>query len=372
MKAADFFAAGGMVKLVEYEATRMPALARAYASATAATPFCASADGGTEQWAEELRTLPKQMTAAGTRSCSWRRIWLALSDESGGEVLGFVDACVRPARAGKEWRSGSTHAVVDIPRTGLIRFLWHEPGHREAGVALLDVAEQHLRDKAQVSDVYAFDQAYRYRFYMMSSAYLSQTAHHIHALLGTRDYERCNGECYYRWAGFEITAALAPSLPPGVRYRVELVPGRGRLPGTKVFAVSEETGKDLGVCVTISGAEFSVDSSHATDYEAASRLAFVTWLGVPVVATANRLHPSQGQGLGKALLAEGLKQMQFLGYRDAAISTAEKNYKAQVFYANYGGFSLVDWTWGLKRRQSFAPTSDEKLRASQPAVAASL
>ena len=64
--------------------------------------------------------------------------------------------------------------------------------------------------------------------------------------------------------------------------------------------------------------------------------------------------------------------MQFLGYRDTAISTAEKNYKAQVFYANYGGFSLVDWTWGLKRRQPFAPTSDEKLRAFQPAVAASL
>ena len=48
--------------------------------------------------------------------------------------------------------------------------------------------------------------------------------------------ERCAGECYYDWPNYAIPDGLAP-LPAGLRFRVAELPGKGRLPGTAVYAV---------------------------------------------------------------------------------------------------------------------------------------
>ena len=164
-------------------------------------------------------------------------------------------------------------------------------------------------------------------------------------LLEARGYERCGGECYYDWQDYEIDDELAP-LPPGLTFRVEQLEGEGLLPGTATYAV-DENGEDLGVCVTESGGNYSRDP-------AASDIAFTTWLGVPVRNTATRLHPSQGKGLGKTLLAESLRVMKKMGYKHAAISTALYNHRAQLFYSNMG-YALTDWTYSLQRVLGPAP-----------------
>lgn len=141
------------------------------------------------------------------------------------------------------------------------------------------------------------------------------------------------------WPNYSIPDDLAP-LPEGLSFRMITIPGKGRLPGTAVYAVSED-GEDLGVCLTQSTGEFSESA-------VASATCFTTWIGVPVSPTSTRLHPSQGQGLGKCLLAESLRQMKALGYEHAAISTALMNSKVQLFYSNFG-YDFTGWTVGLER-----------------------
>lgn len=86
-------------------------------------------------------------------------------------------------------------------------------------------------------------------------------------------------------------------------------------------------GHEHGVCICLCGGEESEDS-------AASDVAFVAWLGVPAVLTDDRTDPSQGRGLGRALLAEGLRQMAACGYAHVVISTAAANLKAQLVRSN--------------------------------------
>ena len=54
------------------------------------------------------------------------------------------------------------------------------------------------------------------------------------------------------------------------------------------------------------------------------------------------------QGLGRYLLQRALREMHGAGYRHAAISTHWRNYRAFLFYSNYG-YRVVDWTYGLRR-----------------------
>ena len=78
---------------------------------------------------------------------------------------------------------------------------------------------------------------------------------------------------------------------------------------------------------------------RATAEEAAS-WALVSWLGVE--------EPLRGIGLGRYLLASGLRAAWDAGYRHALISTDWRNDRAFVFYA-HSGFRLSDWTYILGR-----------------------
>ena len=186
--------AAAAVMIVEYTPDRLPDLVASYASAVATTPHCHPGDGDSvEEWAAELADLAAEATAAGTKECSRRKILLA--EGADGEVLGFVDVCVWAAHGATDWGPGSTGSWVTVAQRGLMRFLWYERGQRGAGEALVDAAEAHVSAAGMV-DMSAFDQGFRYSFYMIDSAYYSLANNHVLSLLEARGYARCNGECY--------------------------------------------------------------------------------------------------------------------------------------------------------------------------------
>ena len=67
---------------------------------------------------------------------------------------------------------------------------------------------------------------------------------------------------------------------------------------------------------------------------------FTTWLGVS--------DKFQGKGLGRYLLQRALQELHRTGYRHASISTDWQNFRAAVFYSNYG-YHTVDWTYAVRK-----------------------
>ena len=230
-----------------------------------------------------------------------------------GAVVGFVDAGV---------------AELDGEAVGAIPFLWYERGRRAVGQKLLDAAEEHLRH-AGGEHVQAFPQEYRYPFYHLKAAYLSDRLGHVAALLVFNGYRRTRGEVFLDWPECEVEAPPAFATP--MEISLEFPVGKGRLPGVTVRASLD--GEEVGVCENKSCGEFS-------RAEAAQDWLFTTWLGVQDAA--------QGRGLGKYLLLRALHEMHEVGYRHAVISTALENHRAYLFYSNCG-YHTVDWTYGFTR-----------------------
>ena len=243
----------------------------------------------------------------------------ALVARDGAAVRGFAHTAVeRPAKEGDAER-------------GIIRFFWYERGHRSEGQALLDAAEEHLRGSG-MDEVIACHQDYRYRFYHLCHAHLSDHLGHVQALLGLNGYRRCAGEVFLDWENYE---PIEPeSIEATMDISVEWREGRGERPNLCVQA--HQDGKDIGVCSSVSCGEFS-DAEEAQDW-------FITvWLGVE--------DDLQGQGRGRHLLRRALKEMHAVGYRHAAISTNWQNYRALLFYSNFG-YRVVDWTYAFRKRLS--------------------
>lgn len=211
---------------------------------------------------------------------------------------------------------------------GVIRFLWYARGHRDAGQTLLEAAEAHLRAQGAHS-VIAFHQDYRYPFYHIGHAYLSDRLEHIHALFGMNGYGRCAGEVYLRWPDYRPPEPDEPPFP--VDLELEWPQGRGELPGLIVRALRD--GEQVGICVNLSLGEYS-------DAPDAQRAFLTKWLGIE--------EPAQGVGLGRFLLATALRELHRAGYRDAVISTSWTNHRACLFYSNFG-YRANDWTYALSR-----------------------
>ena len=220
---------------------------------------------------------------------------------------------------------------VDI---GVIRFLGYERGARHVGQAVLEKAETYLKTY-NISRIYAFSQDCRYRFYHFSHAYLSDALDQVQALLGFNGYRRCAGEVFLDWENYAVTP-MPSSLP--VTLSVDWEQGRGEHPNCTVKA--HRDGEQVGICESVCGGEFS---SH-TD---AQDWLHTVWLGIE--------DEFQGQGLGRYLLQYELQEMHKVGYRHAAISTNWENYRAFLFYSNYG-YQVVDWTYGYEKVLSEAPT----------------
>ena len=220
---------------------------------------------------------------------------------------------------------------VDI---GVIRFLGYERGARHVGQAVLEKAETYLKTY-NISRIYAFSQDCRYRFYHFSHAYLSDALDQVQALLGFNGYRRCAGEVFLDWENYAVTP-MPSSLP--VTLSVDWEQGRGEHPNCTVKA--HRDGEQVGICESVCGGEFS---SHPD----AQDWLHTVWLGIE--------DEFQGQGLGRYLLQYELQEMHKVGYRHAAISTNWENYRAFLFYSNYG-YQVVDWTYGYEKVLSEPPT----------------
>lgn len=217
---------------------------------------------------------------------------------------------------------------------GVIRFFAYERGARRVGQTVLEKAEAYLKTY-NVSQIFAFPQDYRYRFYHFGHAYLSDALDQVQGLLGYNGYRRSAGEVFLGWKDYSVTPV--PSTLP-VKLSVEWKDGRGQHPNCTVHA--HQNGEEVGICQSVCGGEFS-SHSDAQDW------LHTTWLGIE--------DDFQGQGLGRYLLQYALQEMKKIGYRHAAISTAWDNHRAFLFYSNCG-YRTVDWTYEFVKDLSEAPT----------------
>lgn len=301
------------MEILPYEPTMSSELASAYNNVICGVPHCYSVR--VEDFVSAVAPLVE-----GGKSHARLHSEAAFVAKEGPSILGFIHLAVeRPEEANEA-------------EQGMIRFFWYERGHRAAGQALLVAGEEYLRQR-DIGRVTAFPQDYRYRFYYLAHAYLSDHLDQVHALLGFNGYQRVAGEVFLDWPSYE---PIVPS-PADVSADISLgwVEGRGTRPGLKVQAhLGQIKGeKEMGVCECVSGGEFS----HADD---AQDWLHTVWLGVS--------EEVQGKGLGRYLLQRALQEMHTVGYRHAAISTSWQNFRAFLFYSNYG-YRVVDWTYALSR-----------------------
>ena len=232
-----------------------------------------------------------------------------------GRVVGFA-------------HTGIDRSDSDESPLGAICFLYYERGRRGAGQALLAAAESRFAARS-LSEVCAFNQRYRYRFYCFPHAYLSDRLDHVRALLQFNGYRPTWGEVFLN--GLDYEAAELPQVDVDFDLTVTCPRKRGRRPGCHVRA--HRDGKTIGECGINCGGDYS-RHADAQDY------GFVNWLGVE--------HPYRHRGLGKLLLFRGRNEMLAAGYRHTAISTAMHNNRAFLFYSNHG-YRVVDWTYQLNK-----------------------
>jgi GNAT superfamily N-acetyltransferase len=299
-----------VMKIARYEPGMAEDLVEIFNRAVANVPHCFHVDE--ETFSEEL------LPAGGGKSTRKR-----LHSEAG-----FV------ARSG-ESINGFSHVAVEDPKKegdpklGAIRFLWYRPGDRATGQKLLDASQEYLTDLG-LNRILAFDQDYRYPFFGFKHSYLSDHLGQVQALLWMNGYERVKGEVFLDWPNFEPVDPPEPEVE--IDIELEWKKGRGELPGLVLTA--SRGGKQIGVCECVSCGEFS-------KVKEVQNWAFTEWIGV------EKEH--QGRGLGRYLLRRALQEMHGIGYRNAGISTDWKNYRAFVFYTNFG-YHVVDWThaYGLE------------------------
>ncbi|RKU07582.1 hypothetical protein C6501_17605 [Candidatus Poribacteria bacterium] len=197
---------------------------------------------------------------------------------------------------------------------GVIRFFGYERGARNAGQTVLEKAETYLKT-CNVTQITAFS-SYRYRFYSLEYANLSNALDHVHALLGFNGYHPEQNWIVLDWENYDVTS-ISPPIP--ITLSVDWKEGRGKLPNCTVTA--HQDGEKVGECESVSGGKFS---SHPD----AQDWVYTEWLGIE--------DDFQGKGLGKYLLFYSLQEMHKVGYRHASISTSWNNSRALLFYSNCG------------------------------------
>jgi len=230
--------------------------------------------------------------------------------------------------------TGFVHVAVENPKKageasqGIIPFLWYDKGHRPAGQALLESAEEYLRQR-NLSQITAFHQDYRYDFYHIAHAYMSDRLAHIYGLMGINGYKRFNGEVYLDWPEYE---PIEPApLDVALKISAEWKQEDSKHPDLLIRAYQDE--KEVGVCESISCGEFT-DADDAQDWM------LTVWLWVS--------EEIRGRGVGRHLLRRALQEARKGGYRNAVISTNWQNFPALLFYSNFG-YHVADWTYSVQR-----------------------
>ena len=236
----------------------------------------------------------------------------------GSDVLGFIQYGIWQA----EW------VEEGDPPLGAIRFLCQRPGHRPAGQALHDAAENWLREQGAAT-VKTFHQDTRFPFQHLSCSYLSDRLGHIIALLGANGHERSNGEVYLEWDNFPAIDPGPP--PPGLDFEVEWGSKEDARP--ELTLLLSKDGQNAGVCNVVTCGDPWQPPEAAT-------WSMTRWLGVD--------EPFQKQGWARYLLARARFEIHGKGCRRAIISTNWQNWRAMQFYSNYG-YRVTDWTYGFTK-----------------------
>ncbi len=298
------------MEIKPYAPSMLPALAELYNQTVAGLPHCYPVSP--EVFAKiVLNERDDEQRASLMRS---QQILVARDDRC---LLGFADAAV-----GRLEEPNS-------PEQGIIRFFCYGIEHRPVGQALLQGAEEYLRDLG-ISEVVAFHQDFAYPFYHLPHAYLSDRVAHVHALFGINGYRPSAGEVFLDWPDYLV---VEPGLP-GVDAEIvlEWKEGEGQRPNLVVLANRPDE-EWLGVCENRSAGR-PWRPREAEDW-------FHThWLGVS--------RPYRRKGLARYLLRRTFSEMRARGYRNAAISTAWDNFAALLLYCSFG-YRVVDWTYALTR-----------------------
>jgi len=233
--------------------------------------------------------------------------------EQNGKIIGFADFAV--AEAEEDGRK---------EHKGLIRFLTYQLGYRPVGQTILEESERYLRDLG-MGQIRAFritydDDDFSYRFYQLGFGLVSDRMGHVYALFRMNGYEinkTRQGEVFMNQPEYSVDEPVLSDNQ--VEIVVKEQPGRGILPGLTVQVF--RNGSEIGICKSFSAGRYC-QSSEAQDW------VFIKWLGVE--------EAERGKGWGRYLLQKNLWEARKIGYKNTVISTDITNYRAQLFYTNYG------------------------------------
>lgn len=200
--------------------------------------------------------------------------------------------------------------------TGAIRYFAYPRSHRAVGQALLDATEEYFRSQ-NAGRILAFSNTTGYLFRRFSFGEVSDRRTHIVALFGMNGYETARGEVFLGSKDYVVK---------------EPVPGEGTF-DIDVRRFAEKPFLD-GIVVTVrhGSEEVGLCEAHSHGKWGASTESNETL----VVGPLDVEEPYQGKGWGRYLLLKTLQEARNIGYRHTVISTDWRNYRAQLFYSNYG------------------------------------
>jgi len=243
---------------------------------------------------------------------------LVLAQTEDGRAVGFVHIGIAlPVKEEEEdWLPKGEPAAI--------RFLYYQPGYRQAGQALLDWAERWARERAR-SYLVAWHWLHRYPFYL-PYCYLSEYLAHVRALFGMNGYREHLSELYLRWPDFTPPEPARPDLD----FDLITEQAQGNYgPRLRLRAIRGE--QEIGECC--------MDRGHWSAPDAND------WCFCDELHVIDDL---QGKRLGLFLLATGLQEMRKQGCRHAAITTNWANYRAALMYTNLG-FQHADRTYSYRK-----------------------
>jgi GNAT superfamily N-acetyltransferase len=295
------------MKIMHWNAADAGKLAHVYNEQVAGVPHCYTVSP--EEFEAGLRD-PKN-----DRHCKKLHSEKLIVGEQDGKIIGFAHVAGGNIEFSDRKRSG-----------GVIHFLTYRPGYRPVGQAILKECEKYLRGLG-ADQIWAFQNDCNYRFHHLDFGNLSDRMGHVYALFRMNGYEVDEGEIFMEEREYSITEPVP--LDDQVEITVKQEPGRGVLPGLIVRAL--RNGKEIGICESGSAGE-CCQASEAQDWF------FIHWLDVE--------EKEQGKGWGRYLLQRTRWEMRKIGYRNAVISTDWRNYRALLFYTNYG-YRVTDTVYGF-------------------------
>ena len=213
--------------------------------------------------------------------------------------------------------------------TGAIRFLTYPPGRRDAGQPLLKAAEAYLLEH-KVGRLLAFSNTTGYLFRRFAFGEISDRCPHILALLGINGYAVARGEIFLESRNYKVDLPELPDAETRAEIKHTKEPGSCRS-GVTVVATR---GADLiGECITHSHGKWgsSIESNETL-----------------VVGPLDVEEGYQGEGWGRCLMLTAMAEGNKLGYKHAVISTDWHNYRAQLFYTNYG-YTALDTAYAFTK-----------------------